>query len=515
MVDLDEKYYPHNIAWIILNRLKEFNKEPQRIIDLSERFSRLTTHTLYFKFAPLYEEAVKYFEIHNKFPDLKYFNERFNDGRVMWEMNNALFSIDMYDTLKKQLDYELIIQDFNKEIGASDCINIEACKKYSKILQKFAENNIEIPIDVKDDWITSYDKFEETYHGISTHIKPVDEQVGDLTGVVTIAAPSGSGKSTFALSFAYNISTTKDESGYGRNVLYISYEMTKFQLQANLVSIESSFSINPNLRLKASDIKEKKLSKSEKELYKKYMNSFMQRLNSSGGYLSLIDNTSMTGYSTIEEFLSSIEEHSAKVNRKFDIIIIDNVDSLKVLKGERGQDEMAKMNSFITKLDAFSKTYMDGYGTCIVLLSQSNREGIKKLKSMESNNSQEITIDYTAIQTYSALYERAAIVLVLYSSALMRANNQLKIMPVKLRNKPLPRTPITLTARWDFSYVGNMYTPPKVQSEDLTSLLNPNYNEDDDMELTFNTGLNNEIVDSTSTDSNSDDYNDGADISIE
>ena len=27
MADIEEKFYPHNIAWIILNRLKEFEKK--------------------------------------------------------------------------------------------------------------------------------------------------------------------------------------------------------------------------------------------------------------------------------------------------------------------------------------------------------------------------------------------------------------------------------------------------------------------------------------------------------
>jgi KaiC/GvpD/RAD55 family RecA-like ATPase len=493
MTDLDEKYYPHNIAWIILNRLKDFNNDPQKIRDLSDRFNKLTTHTIYYKFAPLYEEAVKYFDVHNKFPDLAYFNERFTDGRLMWEMNNASFSIDMYDKLKKQLDYELIIQGFALDIAQSNEINVEACKKYIKIMQKFVESNVDVPLDVKEDWINSYDKFKETYHGISTGIKPVDEEVGDFTGLVTIAAPSGNGKSTFALSLAYNISTQKDDVGLGRNVLYISYEMNKFQLQANLVSIESSFNEKINQRLKATDIKSKNLSPEEEVLYKQYMDSYMQRLNYSGGYLSLMDNTSMEGSLTIEDFLTCIESHSAKLGKNFDIIVIDNVDSLKVLQGERGQSEMEKMNGFITKLDAFTKTYMDGYGTCIVLLSQTNREGLKKLKAMEANGTQEISIDYTSIQSYSALYERAAIVLILYSSAVMRASNQLKLMPVKLRNKPLPRTPLTLTTRWEYSYVGGSYVPPTVNNDDLTSMVNPDYNYDDEeFGLEFNTGLESE-----------------------
>ena len=42
MVDLDEKYYPHNIAWIVLNRLKEFNDKPEfiREFDKTKSFRR-------------------------------------------------------------------------------------------------------------------------------------------------------------------------------------------------------------------------------------------------------------------------------------------------------------------------------------------------------------------------------------------------------------------------------------------------------------------------------------------
>ena len=469
MSDLDEKYYPHNIAWIVLNRLKEFNDKPEFIRELNYRFNRLTTHTLYFKFAPFYEEAMKYFEKHNKFPDIKYFNERFTDGRVMLEMTNASFSIDMYDELKKQLDYELLIQDFNERIGHSDHIDIQGCKEFGKKFALFAETGKPIPIDTKEDWLNSYEHFEQRYHGISTGIPILDEQIGKLGGLVTVAAPSGNGKSTFALSLAYNIATQKDDRGRGRNVLYISYEMTKFQLQANLVSIESSFNSDISKRLRATDIKENKLTEEQRLLFKEYMKNFMAKTNESNGYIALYDNTSMTGCSTIEDFMAKIEEYSASLERRFDVIFIDNVDSLKILEGDRGQSETDKMNSFITKLDSFTKTYMDGYGTTIVLLSQTNRDGYKKLKAMEANSSQEITIDFTVIQQYSASYERATTVLVLYSSAVMRANNQLKLMPVKLRNKPLPRQPINLATKWEYSYVGGYGASPIVINSQIPS----------------------------------------------
>jgi len=480
----EEKYYVHNIAWIVLNRLKDFNDKPQLIFDLSAKFNKLVSHTIYFKFAPLYEEAVKYYEIHNKFCDIKYLNERFPDGRLIWEMTNSALSMDMFDKLKKQLDYEILIQDFNDRLGKSELPDMEGCREFSKRLAKFADSGVEIPQDTKDDWLSAYDGYKETYHGISTGIKMLDENVGDLGGVVTIAAPSGNGKSTFSLSLAYNISTLPDENGNGRNVLYISFEMTKFQLQANLVSIESSFCENMNKRLKATNIKNKELTPTEEELFKEHMASLLNRLNFSGGYISLVDNTAMNGYTTIEEFMAVIEEHSANIGKKFDIIFIDNIDSLNMLKGERGQSDMDKMNGFITKLDAFSKTYMDGYGTCIVLLSQTNREGIEKLFKVMENKStdKDSSVDGRVLKSYSALYERATTVLILYSSRLMRANSQLKVLPVKLRNKPLPTEPLILAASWDYAYIGR-YTNQAIEPIPVVSNSDSSANPDDDIDL--------------------------------
>jgi hypothetical protein len=256
--------------------------------------------------------------------------------------------------------------------------------------------------------------------------------------------------------------------------------MTKFQLQANLVSIESYLN-NKEQKLKATDIKEKKLTPDQEKFYENNMESLMKKISEAGGYISLHDNTSMTGYSTIDEFISSIEAHSAKINKNFDIIIIDNVDSLNTLQGEYGKDEMGKLNSFITKLDAFSKTYMDGYGTTIVLLSQVNREGINKLKVLENNNFQDINIDATVLQKYSALYERATMVLVLYSSQKLRGDNQLKLIPVKLRNKPLPQNALTLTTIWDYSYVGGFNNLEKMKNDNYHKMVQQHYDNSDDL----------------------------------
>lgn len=471
-VDDEAKYFPHKVAWLTLNKLDEFDKHPKLIEDLADKFEHLTSHTIYHKFAPLYREAVNYYNEHGKFPDLPYLNSRFPEGKVIEYITGIQYSITLYDKLRKQLDYEIIIQDFNEHIGYSEFIDMQSCMDFSKKLAEFANTNSEIPLDTKEDWINSYKNAIKDYHGISTGIKQVDEKIGAFSNLVTIAAPSGNGKSTFALSLAYNMATYRHpRMGRGANVLYISFEMSKFELQANLASIESSFSENHSERIRATDIKERNLDENSAYLYEKHINNFTQRLNYSGGYVALVDNTSMTGYNSIEGFMASIEELSEKLDRKFDIIFIDNVDSLKVLKGDRGQDEMAKMNSFITKLDAFTKTYADNYGTTIVLLSQTNRDGYKKLKAMEASGTQEITIDYTVLQQYSALYERATMVLVLYSSALMRANNQLKLMPVKLRNKSLPHQPFTLVTRWDYSYVGGTYKPPKITEDDINEII--------------------------------------------
>ena len=102
---------------------------------------------------------------------------------------------------------------------------------------------------------------------------------------------------------------------------------------------------------------------------------------------------------------------------------------------------------------------------------------------MESNNSQEITIDFTVLQQYSALYERATMVLVLYSSATMRSQNQLRLMPVKLRNKPLPTRPLILTTRWEYSYVGRYINQAIEPIPVVSNSESSNDLDDDDLDL--------------------------------
>ena len=76
----------------------------------------------------------------------------------------------------------------------------------------------------------------------------------------------------------------------------------------------------------------------------------------------------------------------------------------------------------------------------------------------------------------------------------MRASNQLKLMPVKLRNRALPRQPLTLTTKWEYSYVGSSYIPPEVTDDDTDQLsgMEVTLDDDDDMEITYNTGLEEE-----------------------
>ena len=51
----------------------------------------------------------------------------------------------------------------------------------------------------------------------------------------------------------------------------------------------------------------------------------------------------------------------------------------------------------------------------------------------------------------------------------------------------------TLTTKWEYSYVGSSYIPPEVTDDDTDQLSGMEVTlDDDDMEITYNTGLEEE-----------------------
>lgn len=460
MITKNEKVFQADLAWTVLNNLEKFNDRPALVYTMKEKFDKVKDHTIYSMFIPLFTEAVAYHEIHGNFPDMDYLNKRLPEGRLI-KITNEPFSMTMYEDLSMTLDYEYLIAKFNNTIGMSTRIDREQCLELSRDLANLASHNIEIPKMTKQKLIDSYEEYIKEYKGIKTGIRDLDEVIGDLPyrAVSCLAAPSGHGKTTLALTIAYNAAMQ------GYTVLYVSFEVTQLLLWFNLASIESSIELNENDRLVSSDIKSGILTDRQKELYQKYMTRMLEKIDQAHGWIEVMDQTTIQ-CETFEELTAKLESKAEDLGRTPDLIIVDNVDNLQVLKSSE-RDESTKVNQYIIALDKYSKTYCNGVGTHIMLLSQVNRTGMKKMSAMEGN-SENVSVDVTCIQKFNALYEKASTVMVEYSSPAMRVHKMMKVLPVKLRNKPLPIKPVNLTVEFKYSKVSGGYADPTFSDDEIT-----------------------------------------------
>ena len=139
------------------------------------------------------------------------------------------------------------------------------------------------------------------------------------------------------------------------------------------------------------------------------------------------------------------------------------------------RDEQTKVNNYIIKFDSFVKQYHHNEGTCMLLLTQLNRGGLDRLRKAEGQTEareKSKGIDVTVFQKFNALYEKPTCCLVGYADAAMRLAHRMTVYPVKLRNRPIPEVPVSLTADFAHSKIGGVFesldgTPSKASTPEV------------------------------------------------
>jgi replicative DNA helicase len=340
-------------------------------------------------------------------------------------------------------------------------------RELAQRMSRYCDTAVEqAPLD-KQSIINMYTNYKKTYKGVKTLIPELDDLIGCLgfKSLSVIAAPSGTGKSTLATTLAYNVAVKG-----GLCVDYITFEIPEEHMWFNLTSMESQ---EMGYNIPASKMKEATLTEEESVNFTNSSESLLNKLNKSGGYIKVLDQTRASA-DTFEELCNKLESMAEERGRKADLIIIDNVDNLKVLRSSE-RDVVTKVNNFIIKLDAFSKTYCNGDGTAICLLSQVNRGGVKKFQTAEQGESKS-QIDYTVVQQFNSLIERSTVLLCLYSDERMRGLGRINIYPVKLRNRGSSSNALKLPAQFAFSHIGGILEAP--MEEEVESITTEELEED-------------------------------------
>ena len=438
-----DRIAPVKWLWCIINNLQKFDNKPEYILELVKKFKILKDHYILGSFKNIIEAVDQEYKQYGKFPDVEKLKIDFRDIRAI-VISNDKFSMQIYEALMKYIDQEIIRQRLSEKILDPDNPDIEDIRRLSVEMNRFADRSVDIPKETKKSLIESYDTYSASFDGIKTYIGLLDDVIGVLgyQSLSTFAAPTGHGKSTFAMSVAYYNALS------GKCVEYCSFEIPSIQVWFNMISMDTEGTSHP---LPASKIKCSELTEEEAVEYKEQMIEFLGKIKSSGGYLSVLDQTT-AGVNTFEGFCAKLEARAEERGRKADLIVIDNIDNFQIFRSNE-RDEVSKINNYIISLDAYAKNYCDGAGTAILLLSQVNRPAMKKLYTSANDDSKTVQVDVTCIQKYNALYEKSTCVLVGFADEAARSSGCMRIHPVKLRNRKVPEKPIGVKVNYEYSKV--------------------------------------------------------------
>ena len=449
----EEVLQPNDMMWRLVNHLPDFNEDAQAIISVRDKLRKLQNHKVFGGFFRIFSKAVEYYNNHEMFPDINWLQTCFTTGSLQI-LQNIPFSKEILADIDKKLD-ESILKERLTEFLDNGSISATDWEKLSKEVSNYTDSRKENPVLTKEDIINLQDNFQSRMSeagAVRTGMPELDDVIGTLgnNALSVFAGASGSGKTTWAVSVAYNVALS-----FGMCVDYVSYEVNKEDMWKNIISRHSKVVGTP---IKSCVLKEGIATAEELQTYKDVAVDLFMKFNETGGRLDIIDQT-MSNEGTFEGFKRMLEKHARARGRKADLIIIDNVDNLQIMKSEE-RDETTRVNNYIIQLDKYTKTYYDNKGTDILLLTQVNRTGIKKMTQASENEENiggrsKLTLDVTCIQRFNALYEKAVVVLGLIASKAMRSSGICMVFPIKLRNRALPENPIELKADYAYSSIGD------------------------------------------------------------
>lgn len=439
-----EKIMPTQWFWCILNNLDKFDKRPELMLELIAKFKKIEDHRVLSTLRVIIEAVEKgYYEL-GKFPDIAWLKLNFKNN-ISIIISNDQFSMQIYNSLNRYLDQELLKQELYSKIIDQENLDLDEVRSLTKAMSTYTDRSAELEKVTKAKILGLYDEYKKNFRGVKTWIKPIDDIIGVLgyKSISVFAAPSGHGKSTFALSAAFYAAMN------GAQVDYLSYEIPLENMWFNIISL---YSEDKDVKIKSSELKERTTSEKQEEALKQYLEEIFSKIKAAGGFLNIVDQ-SQGSASTFPELCAKLEAMADERQRPADLIIIDNVDNLAVLQDQE-KNELTKVNNYIIAFDSFCKEYHNGDGTAMLLLSQVNRPAMKKLYSSESDDGErKVKIDVTCVQKYNALYEKATCVLVGYSDEVSRSQGTMKVYPVKLRNRGIPDKPISVSVNFAYSKV--------------------------------------------------------------
>ena len=261
-----------------------------------------------------------------------------------------------------------------------------------------------------------------------------------VPGVNIVAGQTGHGKSMVANSIAYR--AVKD----GKNVMFISLEISKKRVFYQMLSIHSRCIDKESDYISHSDIKKHKLNGSqETHVFNELWNDF----NQMKGNLYVIDEWDFdsNNINSLQEIMFLVEEYAQKHTGKgLDLIVIDYIQLFKQYEDIRNEYEA--LSKWVNDLRRISRNFLgQNHEITMLLLSQLNRDAMadvterekKKAKnsvlpSDKQKNIPNITIGLSQIAGSVEICKAADTIYAIYSDDSYRSSEQSLIFVLKNRD---------------------------------------------------------------------------------
>ncbi len=383
--------------------------------------------------------------------------ERQNINKFIYILNQT--NSPSLDTLKKEFP-DLYFDGINKVSKESleDYINLFIShKKNLYISKKLLEiaatvktngldeisinqlNNItksdivSIPYTSIEDNIIEIYKNKAINNDIVTGVNSIDKEIGGLQpgAITTILGFAGSFKTTWAVNIAHNAITK------GKNVLYLSLEVTKEHVYYDLLS-RHSFNQKFKFNLEHIKLKHKELTDEE---FKYLEEKIYPDLKSTKGKCYIVDETELEAYSffALENKFREIEKIAIdETGHGIDLLVIDHAQLLKFDGSMKSiGNETSVVNTYVSFFRQCCLNWVkSNRQISVLILSQASREGWKDAVRHEGK------YKLTALAEANELERASSLVLSTYSSDTLKQINEAKVQILKNRDGQVWSEPI-------------------------------------------------------------------------
>ena len=291
--------------------------------------------------------------------------------------------------------------------------------------------------------------------GIKTYIPEIDQLIGTINpGTISvIAGYTAHGKTTWAVNMAYK--GARD----GKNVVYISLEVTLSDLLFELISLHSTDMSLGTPPLRFDDMRRGKLTDAQKEVYDKVVEDFNQKVLPNIHILT--EGTfKQFSYGEVRDILYRIDSE-----KPIDVLFVDHANLLKFYvqgKFNSSCDAGNEFVSFFRKMAVCFKKDSDGKGRplTVILLAQCNRSGWVRAANMgkkEKDPNLEGMYDNTALAEINELERAASYIFFTYTSDSMKLSKEARVTFTKNRFGQTHETPISIDFNPEFYQYGDQW----------------------------------------------------------